>query len=232
MRQLRTPILLAILAVTAALVYAPALDGPLLSDDHSYFTHNPYLSPLSRANLVALVDPFGPVAQLTANWAPVHVLAHAVGFHFFGPVTRGHHVVNVLVHLLNTGLLLALLRQNRVPWVLAAAGAALFLVHPANVEAVAWISQLKSSLATALGLAALLAHPRIPLLGAALFVLALLTKPTALAFLAFLVVWCLQEARAGRPAQWGWLGAWALLRRRDRRDAATEPPSAISKAPR
>jgi uncharacterized membrane protein YbhN (UPF0104 family) len=28
------------------------------------------------------------------------------------------------------------------------------------------------------------------------------------------------------------LGAWALLRRRDGRDAATEPPSAISKAPR
>ena len=61
-------------------------------------------------------------------------------------IRRGHHVVNVVLHALASVLLVA-----RLPRVRAArapprcCGGAFFLAHPANVEAVAWISQLKST---------------------------------------------------------------------------------------
>jgi tetratricopeptide (TPR) repeat protein len=209
MGRQRSLILLAAFAAIAAILYAPALDGPFLSDDYPYIVNNMWLASLSGENLWALVDPFGPVARLTANWAPVHMLATAFEVQLFGSATRGYHVVNVLVHLLNSGLLFALLRAHRVPWEVGALVAALFLVHPANVEAVAWIFQLKTGLALALGLGALLLHARMPAVGVSLFALALLTKPSALACLAFLAVLTVQEARAGRPARLGWLAAWA-----------------------
>jgi hypothetical protein len=48
--------------------------------------------------------------------------------------------VNVVLHALNASLLVALLQRSKVPRFAAIAIGAIFLLHPANVEAVAWIS--------------------------------------------------------------------------------------------
>ena len=214
--------LLAGFVVAGLLVYGPALDGPFISDDQHYVVNNPYLQELSFENLRAIVDPTSPLVGLVENYAPVHLLAHALERSFFGLEVRGYHVVNVGLHALASALLVLLFVRTGLGWWAGALGGALFLLHPANVEAVAWISQLKSSAALVLACAALLAHPRRPALGALLFALALLAKPMAFFALPFAAAWgWIQSERArrsGHSAQagsgrvrWGWLVGWAVI---------------------
>ncbi|WP_457835943.1 hypothetical protein, partial [Staphylococcus aureus] len=65
---------------------------------------------------------------------------------FFGVHPRGHHANSVLLQTCDVVLLfLALLAMTRRPWP-SAAVAALFAVHPINVESVAWIAERKAVL--------------------------------------------------------------------------------------
>jgi hypothetical protein len=187
-------------------LYRPALHGPFVSDDLHYVKDNTYIHELSPENLLILFDPAGPATIAIVNYSPVQLVLHGLAWQAFGPQTFGHHVLNVALHALGSVLLVALFLRTGIPRTAAILGGVFFLLHPANVEAVAWISQLKSTLALVLSLAALLAHPRRPLLASVFFVLALLAKPTA-AF-ALPVAALLDWTRDGR-VRWGWLGLWA-----------------------
>ena len=197
------------------LLYEPALHGPLLSDDFVYFVNRPYMESLTPANVVTILDPRGDPVLLTWNWAPLHLLAHSGLRALFGSfaATYPHHVVNVVLHAGNATLLLALLARCGVPLLAAAAGALLFLLHPANVEAVAWIFQLKTLLSFGLGTTALLLLVRRPALATLAFACALLVKPSAAAVLAAAIVFeWLRAPGAGEPARrTRWLLAWAVL---------------------
>ena len=81
-------------------------------------------------------------------------------------------------------------------------------MHPANVEAVAWISQLKSSASLVLALAALLAYPRRPGLASVCFALALLAKGHAV--FALPVAALFEWLRTGR-VRWRWIALWAAI---------------------
>jgi hypothetical protein len=192
----------------ALLVYEPALEGPFVSDDNHYLKNNSYIHELSVENLLIIFDPFGPATVGIVNFAPVQLLIHAVAWDAFGAEVRGHHVVNIVLHALVSVLLVPLFRRTGVPPFGALFAGAFFLLHPANVEAVAWISQLKSTASMALVLAALLAFPKRPALATLLFVLALLAKPIAVFAMpvAALFTWANRETMP-----WKWLALWGLL---------------------
>jgi len=210
-------LLLACACLAAAFaIYAPALDGKFISDDGHYVAQNPYIHDPSVENLIAILNPGSVVALVVENYAPVHLMLHVLEWQLFGESVRGYHVVNVVVHTLACLLWVALLLRWGLGPVAAWLAAGLLLVHPANVEAVAWISQLKTTSAMVLCVGALLAHPRRPGLGALLFGLALLAKPTAAVAL-FAVAAAGWVRSADREAQekgdwrWGWVAVWALL---------------------
>jgi len=200
--------LAALFAVLALVVYAPALSGPFLSDDLHYVATNPYVHDLTLANVLAILDPRSPATVFVVNYAPVHLLLHALTWQVVGEQTTAYHVINVLLHAIGSALLAAVFARAGLSRGVSAGAALVFLLHPANVEAVAWISQAKTPAAFALSMAALLAHPRRPWLGVALFGLALLAKPTA-AF-ALPVAAILDWTRTGR-VRWAPLAAWAAL---------------------
>jgi hypothetical protein len=200
-------------AVLGLVVFAPALQGQFVSDDLGYIVTNPYVHELSSENLIALLDPRGEPALYTANWAPLHLLGHALEWSLWGASTTGYHVVNVLLHALAAALLVALFVQRGFSRVASGLAGLVFLLHPANVEAVAWIFQLKTIGALALATGALLTHPRRPWLGTLLFALALLTKASALFALPVAVVftWIARDPEDGWRLHWRWLGGWALI---------------------
>jgi tetratricopeptide (TPR) repeat protein len=197
----------------ALLIYLPSLRGPFLSDDIRYLTRNPQVQAVTVENLLEILDPTGDLSLRIANYAPLHLLAHMAEWTLFGESMPAYHLVNVALHALVVVLLIALLRDSDVPprWALLAG--ALFLVHPANVEAVAWISQLKTLLAMALLLVALRVRRRRPVAGGVAFVLALLAKAVAAVALpvALLLEWARGRAGGAEGSsgpRWRDLVAW------------------------
>jgi hypothetical protein len=203
-------------AAIGLLVYRRALDGAFVSDDVGYVSGNPWIQSIDGATLRAILDPFGPVAAHTVNYAPVHMLLHAAGWRLFGPDPTGHHVINVIAHAGASTLLAALFARAGLAFSLSAFAGAVFLLHPANVEAVAWIFQLKTVAAFALACGALLLEPRRPLLALLCFALALLTKIQAAFALPVAAAWAWLDQpqasdRAARGRRLSWLAAWALV---------------------
>jgi hypothetical protein len=78
----------------------------------------------------------------------------------FGMRPGGHHLANVLLHGLSSGLLFLVLASATGAVGRSLAVAALFAVHPLNVEPVAWIAERKELLSTLFGLSAVGAYVR------------------------------------------------------------------------
>jgi tetratricopeptide (TPR) repeat protein len=201
-------------AVLALLVYAPSLPGPFVSDDVFYLETNPLLELPFGAALAKLFTPHFTVG----NWSPLHFLWLRACWEAFAAGPLGHRLASVLLH---AGVALACALAARRAGLgrgAAALAGALLLVHPAAVEAVAWISQSKTLLAAALALLALerwLAHLERPSAGRATAALALalaaqLAKPAALALPGVFAVALLSHG--GRRARdLGWLALLGLL---------------------
>jgi Flp pilus assembly protein TadD len=114
-------------------------------DDPLYVTENP--------TVVAGISPetaqWALTAGRAANWHPMTWWSHQLDVTMFGVDAGAMHLVNVAWHTLATLLLFGLLLDMtgavwRSAWV-----AALFAVHPAHVESVAWIAERKDVLSTA-----------------------------------------------------------------------------------
>jgi tetratricopeptide (TPR) repeat protein len=92
------------------------------------------------------------------NWHPLTWLSHMLDVELFGLAPAGHHAVNVALHALDAALLFVVLGaatgRPRRSFVVAA----LFAVHPVQVESVAWIAERKNLLSTSFGLLALGAY--------------------------------------------------------------------------
>ena len=199
-------------AVLALAVLSPALRGPFVSDDLHYVPNNPYVTGFSLAKLPDVLDPRGEPVAITENYTPVHLLLHAAAWRLFGADVTGHHVFNILLHALASALLVPLFLRSGLPLPAALGGSLFFLLHPANVEAAAWINQVKSTASVSFALLALLALERRPALGTLCFALALLAKPTSAFVLPVAVVFTWARLR-GPDAKRAflWLGLWAVL---------------------
>jgi len=81
-----------------------------------------------------------------SNWHPLTWLSHALDYRLFGLNPAGHHDTNVLFHALNAALLFWVLWRATGYAGRSFMVAALFALHPINVESVAWISERKNVL--------------------------------------------------------------------------------------
>jgi tetratricopeptide (TPR) repeat protein len=95
-----------------------------------------------------------------SNWHPLTWLSHELDVSLFGAAAGGHHAVNLLFHIANLLLVFYLLNRITNDTLKSAFVAALFAVHPAHVESVAWVAERKDVLSTLFWLLASLAYVR------------------------------------------------------------------------
>ena len=128
-------------------------------DDADYVQNNPYIEGFSAANVKHILT-----TPYSANYAPANLLSYALDVALAkGKSAAAVHLSNVIWHgwVVCAVYLLAFTIRPRI--FTAAAAAILFLLHPAHVEVVAWISSRKDLVATgfaALSMAAYLVYRR------------------------------------------------------------------------
>lgn len=136
---------LALLILTAS-VYIQVHDHEFFEiDDLEYISMNPHVNKgLTRE---ALVWSFTTEGYASA-WHPLTWISHIIDCELYGVDPTGHLLTNVAFHLANVFLLfLVLTRSTGALWP-SALVAALFAVHPLNVESVAWAAERKNTLST------------------------------------------------------------------------------------
>ena len=116
---------------------------------------------------------------------PFLMLTFVFNYYFSGLAPLGFHLVNILMHFLNAIMLYSLLKElsKKAPFGFLALISLLFVTHPVNTEAVSYISCRSDLLVTLLITGALLLYiKRRYAFSLLLYVLALLTKESALVF--------------------------------------------------
>ncbi|HZP25138.1 MAG TPA: tetratricopeptide repeat protein [Terriglobales bacterium] len=191
------------LALAVVAVYYPVHRQPFANyDDPDYVSDNVHV----RAGLNWTTIRWAMTARDAANWHPVTWLSHALDVQIFGLSPAGPHDVNLVLHLVNALLLFWILQRATGfvgrSWMVAA----LFALHPMNVESVAWIAERKNLLSLFFFLLTLAAYhwyattppptaggrdlrgPRF-LAVAALFAIGLMAKPQVITLPFVLLLW-------------------------------------------
>ncbi len=149
-----------LLVAATAIVFGQVAGHDLLDwDDHEHLTANPHLDPLSWRGVGELwSEPyFGMYVPLTYSyyaalgWTSVGPFA-AWTSSVFDPAV--FHLGSLLLHMGCTLVAFALLNRLVRDPVAAGFGAALFALHPIQVEAIAWVSEARGLLSALLGMAA------------------------------------------------------------------------------
>jgi protein O-mannosyl-transferase len=169
------------------IAYLPAIDGKAVWDDDAHITR-PALQ--SFTGLWRIWFHLGTTQQYYPLLHSAFWFEHAL----WGDTVVGYHLTNVLLHATAAFLVVLILRRLSLPGAWLAGF--VFALHPVCVEAVAWISEQKSTLSAVFYLGSALAYLHYDntrrrsryLLALGLFVLALLTKTVTATLPAVLLV--------------------------------------------
>ncbi len=141
-----------LIVLLTLLAYIPAMRGGYIWDDNAHITDNAALR--SSDGLAKIwFDP-----KILPQYYPLVHTTFWVEYHLWQLHPFGYHLVNVLLHAFNAILLLLVLRHLRVPGAWLAA--AVFALHPVQVESVAWITERKNVLSGFFYLSSALAYFR------------------------------------------------------------------------
>jgi tetratricopeptide (TPR) repeat protein len=153
-------------------VYTPAMRSGFVWDDDANLTQNAAVTEPGGFRRIWLEPSTCP------QYYPLTFSVFSLEYALWGLNAVGYHVVNVVLHAANAVLVWVVLRENGVPggWL----AAALFALHPIEVESVAWVTELKNTLSALFALLSLWSYMRFQPLG--------------------------KDSPAGEPAQrnWGW----------------------------
>ena len=206
-RQKHAQILIYVGLIAAMLLaYEPVRHNGFVNyDDNRYITENPIVT--------------GGITWQSVNhaftqphffmWHPLTTLSHMLDYQLFGLNPLGHHLVSVAIHIVNALLLFLILRNVTGTIWASAFVAAVFALHPLQVESVAWAAERKtvlSGLFWLLTIAAYIHYARKPGFGRYMlllfiFGLCIMTKPVVVTLpfvLLLLDYWPLERIQRGQ----------------------------------
>lgn len=183
--HLRNPALLyaIILCLAFPLVYFKLFSAGFVSwDDAEVLLKNKDVQSFNAGKLVT--------SYYVGNYAPLTMISFAIDWALFHG-SYMHHVVNIMLHLLNAMFVFRLVRKLQPDKLWAAVFVSLvFAFHPVQIETVAWVAAKNNLLYSVFFLAGLLVYVRylqeekrgLYMLSLLFFVLSALSKPSALSF--------------------------------------------------
>jgi hypothetical protein len=145
-----------LLTIATLALYAGDLRlGFFKIDDQQYVVNNPWIRGVTMENLRHILT-----TPYFVNYSPLHLLSYMLDYALAGLNAFAFHLSSNIWAGLVAGFvfLVALALTGRET--VAIAAAALFVLHPAHVEAIAWISSRKDLVAAAFTLPSLLAYLR------------------------------------------------------------------------
>ncbi|MEO6168030.1 MAG: glycosyltransferase family 39 protein, partial [Chitinophagales bacterium] len=222
---------LGVIATLALLVYLPSISYHLTYYDDATLIENmrQFIAGKNSFYQIFSQSVFGsPVNGADYYYRPLLTLSLYLNALAGGDGLTGFHFINILLHIFACWLLYAFLVKMKFDTQLALIAAAIFTLHPALVQAVAWIPGRNDSLLTLFALGSLLylvkyieGRKTLPLLLHLLFFfLSLLTKETAVLLPGlYLIVWRISgtnntvketslQTRIGLPVI---ISSWILL---------------------
>ena len=205
--NIRYDILICLFLVIATLaVYWQVMNYPFVNfDDYSYILKNYFVQEGLTWEGILWAFTF----KSLTFWHPVVWLSHMLDCHIYGLIPGMHHSVGLIFHIANSLLVFIVLKQMTGALWRSAIVAALFALHPINVESVAWVAERKNVLSTFFWMLTMLTYifySKQPsfyryLTTILLFVLGLMAKPmlVTLPFVFLLLdYWPLQRLRFGQ----------------------------------
>ncbi len=132
------------LVTLVVVLYAPVVHDKFLNlDDLAYVVDNDLIKSWHPLNLWRVLTE--PVAR---NFAPLNIGLFLGEYTLWGLNPGGYHATNLVLHAINAVLVFALMKQltknSWTAWIVAA----LFAVHPLQIESVAWVSSQKTLLSS------------------------------------------------------------------------------------
>lgn len=146
-----------LMLLAAAAAYLPLWDNGFINlDDGIYITFNKHVQ--LGLTLDNLKWAFSFADKPGTYWHPATWLSLMLDHDLFGLNPAGYHGINLLLHTANALLIFAILQIITRSTLASAVCAAIFLLHPVNVEAVAWAVERKTVLCTFFGLLCVLSY--------------------------------------------------------------------------
>jgi len=138
-------ILCLLLVATSLVLYWPVTGYDFIAlDDNLYVVENQHI----QKGLTCKGIAWAMTTLDTTNWHPLTWLSLMMDHELYGLNAAGYHVTNLFLHILNVIFLFLLLQRMTGKDGRSALVAALFAVHPLNIESVVWIAERKNLLST------------------------------------------------------------------------------------
>jgi len=123
-------------------------------DDNEYITDNTQVQAgLSWKGII-----WAFTTTHVSNWHPITWLSHMLDCELYGLNPAGHHLTNLLFHIVNALLVFWIFKRMSGHLWRSAFIAGLFALHPLHVESVAWVSERKDVLSTLFWLLTMLGY--------------------------------------------------------------------------
>jgi tetratricopeptide (TPR) repeat protein len=149
------------LCIMTISAYWPVKNYPFIHfDDGPYVYENTKVrSGLTIPNIIWAFSLSGAAADKDQNyWHPLALISHMVDVELFGVDPHLHHMSNLFFHSINAILLFLVFSLMTGDTWKCFFVAALFALHPMNIESVAWIAERKNLLSTTFWMITMLAY--------------------------------------------------------------------------
>ena len=131
------------LVLITLLAYRPVWYGTALMDDDAYLIRKPELRSVSGLIRIWAEPQTAPQEHLR-QYHPLVNTVFWLGNKLWGNAMLGYHLVNIVLHGVSALLLWQILRRLEIAGAWLAA--AVFALHPVQVDSVAWLAEVKNTL--------------------------------------------------------------------------------------